>query len=253
MLAPLVPQRFFMNNTQENYIKPILEVRDLSISFDSQDILKNVSFSVNEGDVLAIIGPNGAGKTILFKALIGLIPYNGEIKWRDDIKIGYVPQKLPENIYLPLTVKEFLVLKSKNLFFKDRELLGDIGHELKSFGLGTEILNQPLAILSRGQLQRVLVVFATLDHPNVLLFDEPTAGVDIAGEGTIYNSLHKLQDERGLTILIISHDLNIVYRYANSVMCLNKERICFGEPKKTLTNEQIIRLYGESAFYHHLQ
>ena len=253
MLAPWVRQRYFMNYNHKNHHQaPILTVRDLSISFDSQDILKNVSFSVNEGDVLAIIGPNGAGKTILFKALIGLIPYNGEIKWRDDIKIGYVPQKLPENIYLPLTVKEFLILKSKNLFFKDRELLSDIGHELKSFSLDTEILNQPLTILSRGELQRVLVVFAALGHPNVLLFDEPTAGVDIAGENTIYNSFHKLQDERGLTTLIISHDLNIVYRYATNVMCLNKEQICFGEPKKTLTNEQITRLYGESAFYHHL-
>ena len=232
--------------------EPILKVKDVSVSFDGENIFKNVSFSVSEGDILAIIGPNGAGKTVLFKALIGLIPYHGEIKWRDDIKIGYVPQKLPENIYLPLTVKEFLVLKSKSLFFKDRDLLSDISHELKSFGLGTEILNQPLAILSHGQLQRVLVVFAALGHPNVLLFDEPTAGVDIAGEDTIYNSLHKLQDERGLTILIISHDLNIVYRYATSVMCLNKKQICFGEPKKTLTSEQIVRLYGESAFYHHL-
>lgn len=232
--------------------EPILKVKDVSVSFSGENIFKNVSFSVNEGDILAIIGPNGAGKTVLFKALIGLIPYNGEIKWRKDIKIGYVPQKLPDNAHLPLTVKEFLILKSKSLFFKDRELLGDIAHELKSVGLGAEILNQPLAILSRGQLQRVLIVFAILGHPNVLLFDEPTAGVDIAGEGTIYNLLHELQDERGLTTLIISHDLNVVFRYATSVMCLNKEQVCFGEPKTTLTSDQIQRLYGESAFYHHL-
>ncbi len=233
---------------QEN----ILEVRDLSVNFGREEILKDVSFSVGDGDVLAIIGPNGAGKTVLFRALIGLLPYDGEIKWREDVKIGYVPQRLPENVHLPLTVKEFFILKSKNLFFKDRQLLNAIGHELKSVGLDAEVLNQPLTHLSRGQLQRVLVAWAILGHPSVLLFDEPTAGIDIAGEDTIYNLLHKLQDERGLTTLIISHDLNVVYRYATSVMCLNKERLCFGEPKKTLTNEQIARLYGESAFYHHL-
>jgi len=235
-----------MNNTI-----PILDARDLSVSFDKLEVLKDISFSVNEGDVLAIIGPNGAGKSVLFRALMNLISYDGEIKWREDARIGYVPQKLFEKAELPLTVKEFFILKSKNLFFKDKQLVESIFHELKSVGLKPEILNQQLINLSRGQFQRVLIAWAILKHPNVLLFDEPTAGIDIAGEGNIYNLLHKLQDERGMTVLIISHDLNIVYRYADKVLCLNKERLCFGEPKKALTTEQIERLYGESAFYHH--
>ena len=235
----------------EHGTAPILNVRDLSVSFDKQEVLKDISFSVNEGDVLAIIGPNGAGKTVLFRVLIGLIPFDGEIKWREDARIGYVPQKLFEKAELPLTVKEFFILKSKNLFFKDKQLVESIFHELESIDLKPEILNQRLINLSRGQLQRVLVAWAILGHPNVLLFDEPTAGIDIIGEGSIYNLLHKLQDERGMTVLIISHDLNIVYRYADKVLCLNKEGLCFGEPKKALTSEQIERLYGESAFYHH--
>ncbi len=229
----------------------ILDVRNLSVSFDKQEVLKDISFSMNEGDVLAIIGPNGAGKTVLFRALIGLIPFDGEIKWREDARIGYVPQKLFEKAELPLTVKEFFILKSKNLFFKDKQLVESIFHELKSVGLKPEILSQQLINLSRGQFQRVLIAWAILKHPNILLFDEPTAGIDLAGEDTIYNLLHKLQNERGMTVLIISHDLNVVYRYADKVLCLNKEGICLGEPKKTLTNKQIERLYGESAFYHH--
>jgi len=239
------------HKNQEHGTAPILEVRDLSVSFNNQEVLKDVSFSVNEGDVLAIIGPNGAGKTVLFRALMNLISYNGEIKWREDARIGYVPQKLFEKAELPLTVKEFFILKSKNLFFKDEQLIKSIAHELKSVGLKPEILNQQLINLSRGQFQRVLIAWAILRRPNVLLFDEPTAGIDIAGEGSVYNLLHKLQDERGMTVLIISHDLNIVYRYADKVLCLNKEGLCFGEPKKALTTEQIERLYGESAFYHH--
>lgn len=239
------------HKNHEHGAVPILEVCDLSVAFNNEEVLKDISFSVNEGDVLAIIGPNGAGKTVLFRALINLISYDGEIKWREDAQIGYVPQKLFEKAELPLTVKEFFILKSKNLFFKDKQLIESIVHELKSVGLKPEILNQQLTNLSQGQFQRVLIAWAILRHPNVLLFDEPTAGIDIAGEGSIYNLLHKLQNERGMTVLIISHDLNIVYRYADKVLCLNKENLCFGEPKKALTSEQIERLYGESAFYHH--
>ena len=231
---------------------PILEVRDLSVSFGKEEILKDVSFSVNDGDFLAIIGPNGAGKTVLFRALMDFILYDGEIKWRAGVKIGYVPQKLMEKAELPLTVKEFFSLKSKNLFFKDKQIANSAVHELKSIDIDSDILNRQLVNLSRGELQRVLIAWAILGHPQILLFDEPTAGIDIAGEESVYNMLHKLQDERGMTIIMISHDLNVVYRYANSVLCLNKERLCYGEPEHALTNEQIKRLYGESAFYHHL-
>ncbi|KKS44478.1 hypothetical protein A2567_02760 [Candidatus Azambacteria bacterium RIFOXYD1_FULL_42_11] len=231
--------------------EPILKVKDVSVSFDNQEVLKDISFSVNEGDVLAIVGPNGAGKSVLFRVLMDFIPYDGEIKWRNDVKIGYVPQKFFEKSELPLTVREFFVLKSKNLFFKDKKFSDSVSHELKSVGLDPEILDKQLAHLSKGQSQRALIAWAILGHPNVLLFDEPTAGIDLAGEDTIYNLLHKMKDERGLTVLIISHDLNVVYRYADSVLCINKERICFGPPKRELTGENIKQLYGESAFYQH--
>ncbi|MEK7578231.1 MAG: metal ABC transporter ATP-binding protein [Patescibacteria group bacterium] len=230
---------------------PILEVRDLSVSFYKLEVLKGISFEVREGEIMAIIGPNGAGKSVLFRALMELIPFDGEVKWREDARIGYVPQRLFEKAELPLTVKEFFILKSKNLFFKDKQLVESIFHELKSVGLKPEILDQQLVNLSHGQFQRILIAWAILGHPNVLLFDEPTAGIDLVGEDTIYNLLYKLKKERKMTILIISHDLSVVYRYANNVLCINKERVCFGEPNKALTAEQIERLYGKSAFYHH--
>lgn len=237
-----------MINNQKN----ILNVRNLSVDFNNLKVLNDISFSADEGDFLAIIGPNGAGKTVLFRALMGFIPYDGKIKWRENIKIGYVPQKLMEKSELPLTVEEFFMLKSKNLFFKDKPLINSMAHELKSVGLDTGILNKQLINLSRGQMQRVLISWAILGHPEVLLFDEPTAGIDIAGEESVYSMLHKLQDERGITVIMISHDLNIVFRYANNVLCINKERLCYGAPDQALTNEQIRKLYGESAFYHHL-
>lgn len=239
-------------HSESEHVGPILEVGDLSVNFGRETVLKDISFSVNNGDFLAIIGPNGAGKTVLFRALMGLIPYYGEIKWQPGVKVGYVPQKLMEKTELPLTVKEFFILKSKKLFFKDEQLEDSIIHELRSVDLNTDILNRQLVNLSRGQLQRVLISWAILRHPQVLLFDEPTAGVDIAGEESVYNMLHKLQDERGITVIMISHDLNVVFKYANNVLCLNRERLCYGEPERALTNDQIRRLYGESAFYHHL-
>jgi len=157
-----------------------------------------------------------------------------------------------EKAELPLTVKEFFILKSKKLFFKDRQLVDSITHELKSMDLNPSILNKQLTNLSRGQMQRVLISWAILGHPAVLLFDEPTAGIDIVGEENVYNMLHKIQNERGITVIIISHDLNVVFRYANNVLCLNKELLCYGTPEQSLTSEQIKKLYGESAFYHHL-
>src|SRR3989338_9016166 len=100
------------HNNREHDTAPILDVRDLSVAFNNEEVLKDISFSVSEGDVLAIIGPNGAGKSVLFRALMNLISYDGGVKWREDVKIGYVPQKLMEKAELPLTVKEFFVLKS---------------------------------------------------------------------------------------------------------------------------------------------
>ncbi|MEK9194913.1 MAG: metal ABC transporter ATP-binding protein, partial [Patescibacteria group bacterium] len=90
-----------------------------------------------------------------------------------------------------------------------------------------------------------------VNHPDVLLFDEPTAGIDVGAEETIYTILHKLQNDRGTTVLLISHDLNIVYRYANKVLCVNKTMICHGKPKDILNPEELAHIYGEGGFYHH--
>ena len=194
--------------------KNILEVENLSVSFDGQTVLENINFILNKGEVLAVIGPNGAGKSVLFRALLGLIPYSGKIIWRTGLKIGYAPQKLTIDRGLPLTVKEFLGLKSSSK--------SNILKALSSVGIDTgpehehhpehHILNRQLGFLSGGEFQRVLISWSLVDDPDVLLFDEPTTGIDIGGEETIYNLLHELQDKRNLTIVLISHDLNVVYR-----------------------------------------
>ena len=230
----------------------ILEVKNLSVSLDNNDILKNISFSVKKGGALAIIGPNGAGKTMLFHALLGLIKNSGTIKWKDNVRIGYVPQKFLIHHQSPLTVKEFFLLQSDSFWFPTQRTLGHLNHELGLVGLSENVLKKPIHALSGGQLQRALIAWAMLIHPDVLLFDEPTTGIDIGAEETIYNLIHKLQQERGITVLLISHDLNIIYKYAENVICINKEMVCHGVPREVLTPTELAELYGDGAFYHHV-
>ncbi len=152
---------------QNNFI---LRVTNLSIEVSNQKIIDNLSFKIKPGITLAIVGPNGAGKTTLFRALLNLIPYSGKIEWSGKVKIGYVPQILSVRD-IPISVREFLAYKN--------ESESDIKSVLASVGLDSEtIADKSLEVLSGGQLRRVLMAWAIVDKPNVLLFDEPTSGVD---------------------------------------------------------------------------
>ncbi len=224
----------------------LLSVSNLKVKFNQQIVLDDVSFDVKKNETLAIIGPNGAGKTVLFRAILGLLPYKGSVVWEKGIKVGYVPQRLSLEKDLPLTVNEFLSLKEKDKEKKESVL------SLVGFGKEKEFGKKKLGVLSGGQLQRILIAFALLGDPEVLLFDEPTAGIDLTGEETIYSLLHKLQEKQKLTIILISHELQVVYRYADTVMCLNKEKVCFGPPEEALKKENLEKIYGEeTSYYHH--
>ncbi len=244
----------------------ILTVENLGVKFDNNEVLKGLNFFVQKGDVLAIVGPNGAGKSVLFRALLGLIPYSGKIKWAPGLKISYVPQKFNIDKDLPLSVEEFLrfkektpekiigALKAVGMTDEHTEFLCGLKHRKETTPSHIEhhVLKERIGWLSGGQLQRVLIAWSILDNPDILLFDEPTAGIDVGGEETIYNLLKKLKDERGFTILLISHDLNIVYKYADNVICLNKEMVCYGEPSTVLDPASLVKLYGgEAGFYKH--
>jgi len=223
--------------------EPILKVKNLNVKLDSEEIIKGLSFEVKEGDVLTILGPNGAGKTVLLKTLVGIFPYKGKIEWRKDVRIGYVPQRVPFIKDIPINVEEFFLLKTTSE--EAREILESVGFE-------ESILKKRLGDLSSGQFQRILVAWALVKNPNVLLFDEPMAGIDISGKETIYNLLFKLKKERNLTILLVTHDLSVVFKFSNFVVCLNKCPICQGVPKKVLTPQILHKLYKEEVkFYTH--
>lgn len=225
----------------------ILEVKNLSVVLGSSKILDNLSFSVDKGQTIAIIGPNGAGKTVLFKALIGALPFQGEIRWMKNIKIGYVPQRLDLDPQLALTLADLLFLKVRILKLPPSV----VDEAARLTHLNKEDFRTKLINLPAGKLQRAMIALALIGNPSVLLFDEPTSGVDLPREELIYQTLHELQDARGISMLLVSHDLNLVYKYATHVLCINSQMVCFGEPEKALTSELLTKLYGERVFYHH--
>lgn len=212
-----------------------LNVSDLSLEISNQTILENVSFTIKKGVTLAIVGPNGAGKTTLFRALLSLIPYKGKIEWNGKVKMGYVPQILSVHD-IPISVKEFLSLKDGS----------NISNALASVGLDSQtVLEKSLDALSGGQLRRVLIAWAIIDKPNVLLFDEPTSGIDLGGEEAIYGMLKKLTAENRITLLLISHDLHIIREYSDCVLALNRRVVFFGKSKDVMNPDTQKLIYGE--------
>jgi len=222
----------------------ILKIKNLTVEIDREKLICNLSFEVEKGQVATILGPNGAGKTVLLKTLIGIFPHKGEIWWKPKIKIGYVPQRVPFVKDFPISIEEFFKLKTKD----EKE----IKEVLKLVGFDESFLKKNLGEISSGQYQRILVAWTLIGNPDVLLFDEPTTGIDISGEETIYQLLERLKKEKNLTILLVTHDLSVVFKFSDYVICLNKCPVCQGEPKEVISPETLSKLYGqEIKFYEH--
>jgi zinc transport system ATP-binding protein len=232
-------------------MEPVLDVRHLSVRFGETAVVRDLSFRVERGTSLAILGPNAAGKTVLFRALIGALPFEGSVQWAPGTRIGYVPQKLDLERDIPMTGMDFLRARAALLpCAAARAAERAIPRALALVGIAQEAAHQTIGTLSGGQFQRLLVAFALVGDPNVLLLDEPTAGVDEPGQERLNELVHRLQVEQGLTVLFISHELSVVYRYASEVLCLSRERVCIGAPRTVLTPEILHEIYGTPIDYH---
>lgn len=228
----------------------ILSVTNLQVTLANKPIIRNLSFEVNEGDCLAIIGPNGSGKSVLLNVLMDLLPYEGEVRWKAKARLGYIPQKIAPDRQLPVRVEDLLQAKARFLKLPATELAS----VCEEVGLTPEIIGSPLGTLSGGQFQKALIAFALLGRPNVLLFDEPTASLDEITEERIYDLLHTLQTRNAITVILVSHDLTVVYRYANKVLCLSRGKPCLGAPREILTPEMLEELYGAPPrYYQHIE
>ena len=226
--------------------EPVLEVSHLSVAFGATRVLTDLSFRVPRGTSLAIIGPNGSGKTVLFRALIRAIPFEGVVRWAPGTRIGYVPQKLDLERDVPVTGLDFLGARAALAAGDGR----DVDRLLSLVGVSPELAAQPIGTLSGGQFQRLLVAFALVGRPDVLLLDEPTAGVDEPGQERLNALIGRLRDERALTTLFISHELSVVDRYATNVLCLGRARTCIGPPRAILTPDLLHEIYGTPLDYH---
>ena len=227
---------------------PILSVRDLTIRFGNRTVIDHLNFEIYPDDNLAIVGPNGAGKTVLLRALLNLLPYEGVIEWNPDTKLGYVPQKIAANRHLPLKVNDLLASKARLLKLPAQHvrLVAD------RVGLTPQLLETSIGTVSGGQFQKALIAFALLGDPNALLFDEPTASLDELAEERIYELIRDLHRHHHLTVLLVSHELSVVYEFATKVLCLSRGKACFGPPREILTPETLESVYsGPLKFYRH--
>lgn len=226
----------------------ILSVRNLVTTLDNRTIISGLSFDLHAGDELAVIGPNGSGKSVLLKALLGLLPYKGEVRWSSAARLGYVPQKVVADRRMPINTQDLLAAKARFLKLPPQAVC-DVA---ETVGL-TDLLNTSMGILSGGQFQKALIAFALLGDPNVLLFDEPTASLDELAQERVYELVAQLRQEKGMTVILVSHDLSIVFRSASLVLCMYKDRPCLGPPHEVLTPEMLERLYGGPPHYYQHQ
>lgn len=237
-----------------------IELRDVAVNIGGSEILYDVNAEMRCGEVTAIIGPNGAGKSTLLKAVMGLIPYEGEIKFCSQTEcgggrpnIGYVPQHLNFDRGTPVTVLDFLSLKDQKrpLWMGRLSKIKARAKEALGWAGAAHLINNPLGGLSGGELQRVLLGFALLDNPDIVLLDEPVSGVDASGEEIFAELLRQIQAERHFTVVLVSHDLSVVTQHSDRVICLNKTVRCVGRTIEVLTPENLSRLYGPHIGLHY--
>jgi zinc transport system ATP-binding protein len=217
--------------------EPLIAADRLSVYTGGAHILDRASLAVHPREIVTLIGPNGSGKTTLLKAILGLTRAEGEIIRRSGLKIGYVPQQFERDASLPMTVAGFLGLFAPA---KAAEAA------LERVGIA-QVKNRQLEALSGGELARVLLARAIAGRPDLLVLDEPTASVDVAGEAALYHLIAEIRDEFGCGVLLVSHDLHVVMAQADHVICLNRHICCEGDAHAVVRDPAFLELFGARA------
>jgi zinc transport system ATP-binding protein len=203
-------------------------------------ILEDVSLSLMPGKIMTLIGPNGAGKTTLLKVMLNLIPVSrGKLIRKSGLKIGYMPQKLDINPTLPMTVERLLSLGTPERTSKIQSQIDNCLKEVGAFALK----HSRLTVLSGGEMQRVMLARALLISPDLLVLDEPMQGVDVLGQEELYQLIAKIRDNRGCSVLLVSHDLHLVMAASDEVVCLNTHVCCSGHPSKVSVDPSYQKLF----------
>lgn len=227
----------------------LIEAQSVGLSLGHRTILEQINLQVRSGEIVTLIGPNGAGKTSLLKILLGLIPPSrGKIRKKQNLRIGYLPQRFTLDAVIPLTVSRLMRLTQEVTETAMLKALEDTGV--------SHLLHQSVQSLSGGELQRVLLARAFLRDPDLLVLDEPMQGVDYASEASLYALIANLKRRNGCGILLVSHDLHVVMGATDRVVCLNRCVCCEGEPSHVSQHPEFTKLFGEGvansfAIYQH--
>ncbi len=248
----------------------ILTVAGLTVYRDQHPAVRDVSFCLEAATDTAIIGPNGAGKSTLVQAILGILPRrqgtvtilgeplspSGQLSAAVRQQIAYLPQNFSFDRRMPMTVGELVGLGWGQLGLqwpwrqaRERQLAVK-----RSLGrvAAIDLLDKPLSGLSGGEGKRVLLAYCLVQPRQLLILDEAPAGLDLRGEAEFYQLLDELKQEQGWAILQVSHDLDMVRRYCDRVLCLNRTILCQGEPEATLSPDNLAAAYGtEFVRYRH--
>lgn len=230
-----------------------IKVNHLGVRFGEQVILEDVNLHIHCGSINAIIGKNGAGKSTLIRAMLGDVPHEGQIEFRDQqngrmqkLKIGYVPQSINIEKNTPVSVYDLISsyqYRTPVCFWKKKSIAKEITEVLKVFEV-EDLLDKQVCNLSGGQLQRVLLAMAIMDEPNLLMLDEPVSGVDQNGMELFYRTMLYLKENFDLSIILISHDLDYVAKYADKVILLDKSILKEGTPKEVFSSKEFQDVFG---------
>lgn len=250
--------------------KTLIQADHISHQFAETRVLSNVSLSIAEKEIVTLIGPNGAGKSTLLKILLGLIkPSQGHVTRTKNLTVGFMPQKIQVDPTLPMTVERFLQLglsveqnPNKKTFKKrllwpflkddyDTTLIQKTTQELNI----EDLLKTPIQKVSGGEMQRILLARALIRQPQLLVLDEPVQGVDLQGQTELYDYINQIRHTHNCGILMVSHDLHVVMRHTDEVLCLNQHMCCSGHPQSVSQNSEFQALFGDFsdsiAFYEH--
>lgn len=228
------------------------KISNISVKRGTKQILSNINIHIHCGKLTTIIGKNGAGKSTLLKAILGEIPHEGEIVFRNKeneekkIRIGYVPQKLDlENS--PITVYDMVASFSTNkpvFLYKSKKVYENIKSHLKDFG-AEMLIDRKVNRLSGGELQRVMLAMAMMDKPDLLILDEPISGIDKNGKEQFYKKIYELKKEFDMAIILVSHDFEYVKKYADDVILINQVIEEEGTPSQVFKSKKFLETFGE--------